>query len=122
MPTINLGEKKERNNNRVQTDTRKLRQKAYNDSRWKKIRNLYIKEHPLCEKCMEKGVVTPAQDIHHVKSPFKDNEVNMNLLLNYNNLMALCRECHGDIHSKQQKTKTPQQIIEELDALLNKKN
>lgn len=95
MPRIKLLPKKQRANARKQTDMRKLRQKAYNSSQWRKLRLRYIQEHPMCENCDHK----PAVDIHHIKSFIVNGEINWELLLNENNLQALCKDCHGNHHS-----------------------
>lgn len=57
-------------------------------------------EHPICEICLSKGVITPAIDIHH-----KDSFLNyrgmkrIEKAYDYNNLMSLCKECHQRIHN-----------------------
>jgi 5-methylcytosine-specific restriction protein A len=102
---------------RNQTDNRKLRQKAYNNTKWKKLRDVYLREHAVCTECLSKGKVTPATSVHHIKTPFINGEINYHLLLDYTNLMSLCNECHGNIHAKEQGHKSPERIIEELEAL-----
>lgn len=120
MPTLPTSKKSSKENNqRRQTDKRKLRQKAYQSSEWRKLREVYLKRNPLCEECLLKGKITPAVDVHHKKSPFKNNEVNKSLLLDYNNLQALCKECHGDIHNRQQGRLTIQDVINQLEDLLD---
>lgn len=32
---------------------------------WKRIRDKYAAEHPFCEKCYERGVLVPVEEIHH---------------------------------------------------------
>ena len=32
---------------------------------WKRIRDRYIQEHPLCELCQWDGRLTPAEEVHH---------------------------------------------------------
>lgn len=122
MPTIKKLEKKKISSQRKETDMRKLRQQAYQNSTWRKERDLYLKEHPICEECLKKGKVTPAQDIHHIKSPFKGGEVNYTLLLDWNNLMALCKDCHGNIHAAQQGHISPEEILKQLDELFDQEN
>lgn len=118
MPTINLNKKPTKEKvERNQTENRKLRAKAYNNSTWRKMRDTYLKEHAVCQDCISKGKITPATDIHHIKSPFKDGEINYSLLLDYTNLVSLCKECHGQRHATEQGHKTAQLIIEELDKL-----
>ncbi len=73
----------------------------YNSKQWKNLRQSYIRQHPLCEKCLKYGRVTPAKDCHHI-IPFltgrTDNE-RWKLLLDDNNLMSVCKKCHIEIHN-----------------------
>lgn len=118
MPTINRIPKKEHKWTEIEnTEAKKLRTKAYNYTPWRKLRDTYIKEHPLCAECLKHGKVTPAEDIHHIRTPFQQGEINYNLLMDENNLMALCKECHGNIHSGKKDNRSPMEIIEALDAL-----
>lgn len=122
MPTLKTTSKtNKRNTSHNQTDMRKLRAKAYNNSSWRKLRDTYMHEHPLCEECLSKGKITPAVDVHHKDSPFKGATVNYNKLLDYNNLMSVCKECHNMIHSKQNNPnyKTIEEQIRDLDSLMS---
>lgn len=56
---------------------------------WRKIRNRYIKAHPLCEQCQAHGRVTPAQEVHHVL-PLDHGGTHDEA-----NLQALCKPCHS---------------------------
>ena len=118
MPTINLPQKKIKEKQHNPTDNRKLRMEAYNNTQWKKLRLNYLKNNPLCECCLQDGKVTPATDVHHKKSPFKNGTINYQHLLDYDNLMSLCKNCHGNIHLNQQGMMTTKQIIDMLDNLL----
>ena len=100
------------------TEMKKLRSKAYNYTPWRKLRNSYIKEHPLCEECLKKGKVVPAEDIHHRRSPFQNGEINYNLLMDPNNLEALCRECHGIEHGYGNNPK-PEEVLAALEEFMN---
>ena len=74
--------------------------KYYNSKVWKKLRNLYIREHPLCEMCLKEGKTTPAEEIHHIV-PFLTGltaQQRWALLTDKNNLMSLCLEHHKEIH------------------------
>lgn len=119
MPQINKPERKPRPE-RKETDMRKLRQKAYQNTTWRKLRDTYMKSHPICEECLKTGKITPATDVHHIKTPFRNGEVNYGLLLDDKNLMSLCSECHGKIHAGQQGHVSPQDILKQLDALFDK--
>ena len=65
---------------------------------WKRIRDKYIKEHPLCEKCLEKTDTNPehiiqlATEVHHIIPICKGGTHDRN------NLMAVCTKCHTEIH------------------------
>ena len=81
------------------------------------MRDTYLREHPICEECLAKGKVTPAEDVHHKRSPFRGGEVNYNLLLDYHNLESVCKDCHGEIHAAQQGHISPEEILKALDEL-----
>ena len=120
MPTLNLQKKtkKETNQRNENTASREIRRKAYNNTEWRKLRDTYIKEHPLCEDCLNEGKVVPAEDVHHIRSPFQNGECNKALLLDYNNLMALCKQCHNKRHNPNQAPKI-QDVLRQLADLLD---
>ena len=57
------------------------------DHRWRKIRNLYIAKHPLCEDCLELGFHIPADEVHHI-IPLPEGTHSES------NLRSLCQSCH----------------------------
>lgn len=57
----------------------------------------------LCEDCAKKGKVTPAEEVHHIKFITPENINDPNVTLNWNNLVALCRECHRKRHGARQR-------------------
>ncbi len=118
MPTLNKPPKKEFKRNE-HTPNMELRQKYYNTTEWRKLRESYLKQHPVCEECLNKGKVTPAEDIHHRISPFKNGECNKALFLDYNNLQALCKRCHAEHHNKEQGHIPVEEVIKQLADLLN---
>lgn len=94
MPTIN------RKTNQPIKNTTKSDRQIYNSSRWRNLKNEYLQNHPLCEKCLSDGIVKPAEDVHH-KIPILrgySKEQQFRLGYDYNNLMALCKKCHAEIH------------------------
>lgn len=98
---------------------RKLRAEAYNSTQWRKERELFVHEHPLCEDCLKKGVVNPATSVHHLKSPFKDGVINWELMYDWKNLVSLCHECHAMRHAEENGFKKPEIILQELETLLS---
>ena len=65
------------------------RNPAYSTGVWKRARAFYRKDHPICEVCNRK----PTAIIHHRKAIEDGGE-----LLAYDNLQAVCRLCHGELH------------------------
>jgi 5-methylcytosine-specific restriction protein A len=120
MPTLNISRKTKKDNVRNEhSPNRELRQKYYNTTEWRKLRETYIKAHPVCEECLNKGRVTPATSVHHKNSPFKNGNCNKSLFLDYNNLEAVCHECHSEIHNREQGHITVQDVIKQLADLLD---
>lgn len=61
---------------------------------WKRIRDSYVKQHPFCEICYEKGVLVETEEVHH-KKPLSEGGTH-----DKENLIALCKSCHSKIHAK----------------------
>ena len=76
-------------------DKRPSSNKRGYDSRWEKVRLMYLREHPLCELCEKEGKLVPAVLVHHKKPIRQGGEV-----LDEANLMAVCRPCHDWLHRK----------------------
>lgn len=57
-------------------------------ARWRKLRNLYISQHPFCELCAEQGKLVPANEVHH-KLPLSHGGTH-----DPTNLQSLCATCH----------------------------
>ena len=76
--------------------------KAFYDSRaWKLTRRNYKQSvGGLCERCMARGQVSPAEIIHHKIPLTPKNMTDLNISLSWNNLQALCRKCHAEVHEE----------------------
>ena len=76
------------------------RSKYYNSKHWKAVRNAYIAQHPLCELCQLRGIVKPAQEIHHAIKFYEqyNDSMRFKLLTDTDNLLSLCSDCHNHIH------------------------
>jgi len=59
---------------------------------WRRIRDSYAKEHPLCERCLKEGQLSPVEEVHHIL-PVKRGGTHSR-----DNLMSLCRSCHNKVH------------------------
>ena len=86
---------------------KKDRAKYYGNTQWKNLRKIYLQSNPLCEECLKNDIVTADHlQVHHKLSPFDPNISEMERwqrLLDWSNLVTLCRECHGKLHANQQK-------------------
>lgn len=80
------------NERRAQLDKHRgsARERGY-DGTWERLRKMYLREHPLCEDCLEEGKLEPATEVHH-KEKVKDHP---ELRLVWSNLRALSKECHS---------------------------
>ena len=120
MPTINRLPRKPKSTAHNNTDNRELRAKAYNNTAWRKVRQTYLQNHPLCEECLKEGKVNAGTleeplHVHHKRSPFANGTINYDLLLDDTNLETICSYHHGLEHSD---TPSPETIIAILDDLL----
>ena len=61
---------------------------------WKRIRDNYIKANPLCEDCLKRDALTPAEEVHHI-IPLSKGGTHED-----SNLMSLCESCHSRITAK----------------------
>ncbi len=59
---------------------------------WKRIRDRYAREHPLCERCLAEGRLTLVEEVHHILP------VSQGGTHDRSNLMSLCQSCHTKIH------------------------
>lgn len=79
----------------------------YNSRAWKQTRQNYKQSvGGLCERCLAKGIITPAEVVHHKVELTPDNIKDLNLSLGWDNLQALCRQCHAEVHSGYEKRYT----------------
>lgn len=82
-------------------DRRKERQKLYNTSEWIETRNYMRQKYPLCQDCLKKGLITPMEEVHHLKSPFARGislEEKYKRAFSEDNLICLCKNCHIKRH------------------------
>ena len=73
----------------------------YSSRKWRKCRKIFLEDkNNLCEICLKKGLIVPAEHVHH-KIPITSENVNdPAITLNHENLMALCENCHQEQHRK----------------------
>ena len=72
--------------------------KSYN---WQQTRDAFLKSKGgLCELCLKQGLTTPAEIVHHKKPLTQTNIHDPKISLAWENLMAVCREHHEELHRK----------------------
>lgn len=100
--------------------------KYYQYPGWKKLRDYYYTIYPCCQVCEKQGIITSTDEIHHIK-PFSTgitDEAKYNLLLNSNNLIALCKHHHLLAHKYMREKQTDKADIDDIIAFeeeINKK-
>ena len=73
--------------------------KFYSSKAWQECRNEYMKRaHYLCENCLRKGIYKPAEIVHHIIEIDPITIERPEIALNFDNLEAVCRACHDELH------------------------
>ena len=75
----------------------------YSSKAWQHTRDAYRKyRRNLCEVCLAKGLITPAEIVHHKIELTPENIMDPSITLSFENLQCVCRECHAEIHGARQ--------------------
>lgn len=71
-----------------------------NSTAWRRLRNVHLSCHPLCEDCRRRGVVRAATEVHHIQPVESGRTPEEKRRLAYlpSNLRSLCRDCHRETH------------------------
>lgn len=64
------------------------------DARWRRIRMMHLRNHPLCAECLKDGRTEPASEVHH-KVPLAAGGDH-----SLSNLMSVCRACHNRLEPR----------------------
>lgn len=68
----------------------------YHTTAWEKCRAAFMaSKHYVCERCGKPAVI-----VHHKQYITDDTEDNPGITLNWDNLEALCIDCHNKEHKK----------------------
>ena len=71
----------------------------YHSRAWQDARSLvWDRAHGLCERCLERGEIVPANVVHHITPLTPENMGDPDVSLNPERLMALCHDCHTEAH------------------------
>ncbi|APM37297.1 HNH endonuclease [Clostridium kluyveri] len=86
----------------------------YQSKEWIKCRKGYIKsKYCICERCGRSATI-----VHHKKFINPRNINNPEITLNWDNLEALCIECHNKIHNRNHQVTTKETIFDENGNLI----
>ena len=84
--------------------SRPFARQFYSSAAWQACRNEYMKQaHHLCEDCLKRGIYKPAREVHHIEELTPMNIHRPEVSLNFENLVALCKECHKARHKHGEK-------------------
>ena len=71
----------------------------YRSKEWTRCKEAYLnKVNHLCERCLAKGLIVPARIVHHKEHLNEFNIQEAAVSLNFDNLEALCQDCHNKEH------------------------
>ena len=71
----------------------------YHSRAWQDVRSLvWDRAHGLCERCLGRGDVKPANVVHHSIPLTPENMADPDVSLNPERLIALCHDCHAEVH------------------------
>ena len=71
----------------------------YKSKQWHECRSAYLSHvGGLCERCFKEGMIVPAKIVHHKCYIDGENINNPSVTLSFDNLEALCQECHNREH------------------------
>lgn len=92
--------------------SREARQRFYNSTEWRKLKEVVFAEEPLCRFCKEKGRLKLAEVVDHVidiiDSPW--------LCLENSNVRPLCTQCHNSrtalTNTSKEDLQSPQSLID----------
>ena len=81
------------------------RSKIYNTATWQRLRTAKLMDSPLCEICVQRGIITPATEVHHADGFLNYEGVEREAVAyDYRNLVSLCTACHLYLHRGNKQT------------------
>ena len=88
----------------MKSEAPEVQHRFYLSKEWQRCRSEYLASvGGLCERCEAKGIIRPAKIVHHKKYISLDNINDPSVLLSFDNLEALCFDCHNAEHFKSSK-------------------
>ena len=85
---------------------RSIDRKFYESKTWRDCQKAYMtKVNHLCERCLARGRYEPARIVHHKVHLTAANLGDPELMYGFDNLEALCIDCHNTEHRRSEKAK-----------------
>lgn len=73
----------------------------YSTIAWQNCRRAYATSQAhLCERCYSRGIIRRGEIVHHIQPLNSQNIHDPAITFGYDNLMLVCRQCHGEIHAQ----------------------
>ena len=92
------------------TNMKPFAEAFYKSKAWQDCSAAYkAKTGGLCERCLEQGVYTPADLVHHKVWLTPENINDPMITLNWSNLKAVCSKCHAAEHRPRERRYTVDQ-------------
>lgn len=73
---------------------------SYTSSKWRKLRAVFLKQHPLCAYCLEDDKTTAATIVDHCIPHRGDAD----LFWDEENLQPLCQQCHSSTKQREERS------------------
>ena len=90
----------------------------YNSQKWKNLRKQVAEESfYICQLCC-KPTYSNEGIVHHKTRVDESNVGKPEITFNKENLIYICRECHGKIHNRERKRKNGREILYDDDGNL----
>ena len=73
----------------------------YRSKAWQECRRaVWERQNGLCADCMERGELTPIDEVHHLVALTEENVGDPKVSLDPDRCVGLCRNCHNRRHEK----------------------
>lgn len=94
---------------------RSIDERFYKNRTWKNCQSAYMKSvNGLCEVCLQNKRITPAKIVHHIVHLNSETVQDEALAYGFDNLQAVCLNCHNEIHFGKKEPKRYQFIDGQL--------
>ena len=88
----------------IREKTKRFADDFYVSKEWTRCARAYRRSvGGLCEECRKRGLITPAEEVHHKIRLTPENINRPEIALNWANLIALCKDCHMKAHRKEKR-------------------